>query len=701
MTGRIQDADLKSLAEVSSKSSLPNDSKIYISSFNRDLTLDEVLLQRKIDGSPLKLHAASTPDSKLYFESNIIDTLEGQALVSPPIKNQIQSVVASTIDFQTGLTTGASFNMVIPTGTVGFFRQAGFSLLSSGVIQVLFSNEAATIPALSNPGSLFSKGAIPIGYIQLECTNVLGFYKTAGSATNIIENIVSGNSRIFIFGSGGSGGSGSDSTKEPAQGFSLLIDDSVSVPADDSESILDSTKTNAQFSAFAELFQLSCDKTKTVTTVGTSFALSGAPSWNIVAGDIIYSGNSFRRIASVLTASTGTLDISFAVNLTAASCMVSQAVWTKDLINYAGSATELVRPRDLFPSETISVSHLEYNDSLLIDDNVTDISQQARIVVLSTSEGLQTDVTFPTSDKWAQTYYERPIAPTPIPDLGMPLNASMERLFLCFIPNPDNVSVIDSANLLDYNISIYSDVGPTLANVKDSAFCYTDSSVTPINCDQPTVFGGKTRISLGFSFDTTVHQGKTTGELNILLSGSKLPKFVTGVTTGDWWSPVTGFSNLIELSQDFSASNFSVEIERKTNDTDGFVNGLRLDALYDAVVGSASQVTAGGAQFSSLTTALAAIPAGGNILLLKGSYTENIIIDKQCNIDGQGRGSIINGTLQITTNSDYSSLNKLKFGGNITIDAGATGNVLLGFWLGSGFTMTDNGTDSLVLGVTE
>src|SRR5690606_39309969 len=54
----------------------------------------------------------------------------------------------------------------------------------------------------------------------------------------------------------------------------------------------------------------------TVTTTGTSFTLSGAPTgFSLEAGNVIHSGGKFRRVASVLTSSTGTLDAAFPADL--------------------------------------------------------------------------------------------------------------------------------------------------------------------------------------------------------------------------------------------------------------------------------------------------------------------------------------------------------------------------------------------------
>jgi hypothetical protein len=159
---------------------------------------------------PLRLYASNPSDSKLNIGAYQFQQADGIGRSIPPNNSQIPSVVASTIDFQAQSTTGATFDLTWPASTVGQFRRMGLTLLSSGTITALFSAEAASVGALANAGTVFVKSGIPLGYIDLECTDVAGKFKTAGSATSIIENSVSGTSRIFIFGSGGSGSGAGD-----------------------------------------------------------------------------------------------------------------------------------------------------------------------------------------------------------------------------------------------------------------------------------------------------------------------------------------------------------------------------------------------------------------------------------------------------------------------------------------------------------
>lgn len=161
---------------------------------------------------PVRLYAAATPDAKLYFAPSQTQMGDGGGKSIGPMFSTVPTFVASTIDFQTGATTGATFTLSIPAGTVGFYRRAAFSLQPDGSMIVSFSAEVASIGSLADPGTLFSANSAQVGWVDLECTDIAGKYKTAGSSTNIIENAVGGVARIVrIQAGGGGGGSGGTS----------------------------------------------------------------------------------------------------------------------------------------------------------------------------------------------------------------------------------------------------------------------------------------------------------------------------------------------------------------------------------------------------------------------------------------------------------------------------------------------------------
>jgi hypothetical protein len=90
--------------------------------------------------------------------------------------------------------------------------RAGFTLLSSGAIQILWSSPAASLAVVANPGTLFIKTGLPLGYVDL--ISYGSGFKTSGSTSNIIENSVNDVPCIWRFGSGagGSGGAGDANT---------------------------------------------------------------------------------------------------------------------------------------------------------------------------------------------------------------------------------------------------------------------------------------------------------------------------------------------------------------------------------------------------------------------------------------------------------------------------------------------------------
>lgn len=176
--------------------------------------LDSILgrIDQNFD-SPLSLFASATPDALLNIAANQVELGNGRLKSSAPSEDVINSYVATTINFQTAsvsggsvLTDGAAF--ALPTSTIGQFRRCVFVYRSDdNVIDTHFSAEAASVGALDNPGILFAEiQGTPVGYIDLEATAANAF-KTAGSATAIIENKVGSTSTIYVFGGGASTGS--------------------------------------------------------------------------------------------------------------------------------------------------------------------------------------------------------------------------------------------------------------------------------------------------------------------------------------------------------------------------------------------------------------------------------------------------------------------------------------------------------------
>ena len=147
---------------------------------------------------PLRIYATEpTEDSNLNFTPHQVKRSDGTGRSVASVLGSVPSFVASSIDFQAQTTAGGTFNITFPASTVGQFRRCAFTLTSTGTLEAVFSAEAASVAALANPGTLFVLGD-HVGWIDLEATDVAGKFKTAGSATDIIENEVGGISRVVV-----------------------------------------------------------------------------------------------------------------------------------------------------------------------------------------------------------------------------------------------------------------------------------------------------------------------------------------------------------------------------------------------------------------------------------------------------------------------------------------------------------------------
>lgn len=168
--------------------------------------------------NPVLLRASfPVADALLNIEPSLVEAGDGGGKSVPPIDDVIPSpTAATTINFQTGFVVGQTVTLsgaafALPTGTVGQYRRFALVLRNTGTIDTLFSSEQASVAALPNAGAMLSTlnttvVGLPLGWVDLECDNVTGKYRTAGSTTAVIENIVGASYRVNRFGAGGGGG---------------------------------------------------------------------------------------------------------------------------------------------------------------------------------------------------------------------------------------------------------------------------------------------------------------------------------------------------------------------------------------------------------------------------------------------------------------------------------------------------------------
>jgi hypothetical protein len=658
--------------------------------------LENILMDVDQDfDSPMRIYASATPDSKLYISANKILSSDGGERSVPPIKKLIPDFPASTIDFQTGITTGGTVDITMPATTIGQFRRVGLTLISGATLKAIFSDPAASLAAVQDPGTLFVSGGVQCGWIDLEATASTSF-KTAGSVANVIENSVSGVSTIHrIAAGGGVGTSGSGGAGiTPADGFKSVFTDFFSDFPNSAASKVRDAETNAAFDVARELYVIHCDKSVTVTTVAMNYTLSSAPSFIVAPGDIIYANGTWRKVDTVLTPTTGTIDAAFTVNLTASACMVSQAVWTMDLVNF-GDAGQKTRLRDFFGATNINQLNITYNDSLVANDDVADYVDAARVVVSASNSGLMVSSGLPLSDTFTDIY-TRPVAPNQNSNYILKSNSNKERCFLVFFCNPNNASVTTIANALDYKCSLYEKTILLNGGILNSAYCYTDSSGVAISAT-PSVVGGKTRITLGWQYVLGLNPAGTDGEIEVKVEGKEIPRYYVGVTQA-YYKEID--FQTIELDTNYSTFPVSVHIRRRYGSLDtSNVNGMKLNSFCGAIVGSPTQLSLGLATHTSISSAISGVSDGGRIFILPGTYTENVTVSKRVNIFGAGYDSVLSGTLSLSVGtSDFSSVKDIRISGNVSI----LGSYIHmnGFYINSPSVLNDLGISNAIIGIS-
>lgn len=159
---------------------------------------------------PLRISATyPTPDSKLRIAASQLTLADGRGVAIPPDGSAISPSPTSWVDFQAGTTSGATFSITFPSGTVGKYRRCVFTRMPDGSITATFSAEVVAVGSLADPATLIANGGRAIGWVDLQCTGTTT-YKTAGSTTSVIENSTSISSTVaarivqFPIGSSGS-----------------------------------------------------------------------------------------------------------------------------------------------------------------------------------------------------------------------------------------------------------------------------------------------------------------------------------------------------------------------------------------------------------------------------------------------------------------------------------------------------------------
>jgi hypothetical protein len=286
---------------------------------------------------------------------------------------------------------------------------------------------------------------------------------------------------------------------------------------------------------------MSYDAGKTVTGTGTSMTISATPAYTVVAGDLLIVGSEVRKITVVTTQTSYTIESAFTADPSAAACCISQAVHSKDIYNSAldGSAIS-----DAFGATTFSEIAVDYEDTTTVNDAIFDVNV-APVVAYSASHN---------GTSWT-SLQNRPTLETD--QIGSTvLNASGTALYLRFFAKKTSGS--GSVNVLRYKAYMQKTSASTVGSIQNSAYAFTNGVGTPVNCSL-SVLGGKTTVTLGFTYAVAVSSGKPQGGIEVYLNGQLLPRYIDATLTPDGSYTETS-ANVITLDSDYSAQNLSLEV---------------------------------------------------------------------------------------------------------------------------------------------
>lgn len=129
------------------------------------------------------------------------------------------------------------------------------------------------------------------------------------------------------------------------------------------------------------------------------------------------------------------------------------------------------------------------------------------------------------------------------------------------------------------------------AEETQAAYALLDGTGTPVNCYVSSATG-KTRITLSFNYVYNSFPGSPFGELQVVVDGKEIPRYVLGSTAQAYFKEITG--NVIELDSDYSTSGFDIFVKKINGPTQvpiPFVGPSWYGALGDFVYSPALSLT--------------------------------------------------------------------------------------------------------------
>jgi len=395
----------------------------------------------------------------------------------------------------------------------------------------------------------------------------------------------------FRLGSGGSTGTGSGTGDDlNALTFKASFTELFSELTSDTNASVDysANKTDPTlYSILNQYIRVSYDAAKTVAagTTTTNLNISASASFTVKIGDLAIYNNEVRRITAVASQASFTVDAFSVAPTLAGQVTISQAVYSKDINNYAGTG---IAPSTAF-STNINQILVTYEDTTTSGDVIFDANTTPVIAYSASSDGTN--------------FTSKTVRPTNLSDTLTLTNlpTSSTNLYLRFFANA--TSGTGSVNILKYKTFFHRDITYQDGLLQNQAYGLTNGAGTEINIASISSVSGKTRIQMSWTYPVAVNAGTTNGSLEVFLNGQKVPRFVDSTITPDA-SYLEINQNTIELDQDYSSLSLSIEVSQNLAVIDNSeTNGTFINQIQESI----GEATQSFVKNSSLLTATSTI----------------------------------------------------------------------------------------------
>lgn len=514
--------------------------------------------------APGRLIAQSTPTLVVTIGSGkVVNPNTSKNRVFPLLNNVAIPFTGGTITFPStsGTITASPGNNATITIGVSQFVAVLIQLDTTGLINMTVGTPAASLGAVTIPGG--STSFLSLGYVIVQ-----------SNASSVIQPVT--NAMLYQFeGGGGGGGSGSGGLGDDLASTQFRGD--IADTFQESSALATSTIngsaafTTASFSSSNNIYAISYDASKTGTSTGTAFTLSGTPAYTVAAGDVVVNlvSGEVKKIASISSQTAYTLESAFTANLAGVAVCVSQAVHTKDVYNLAVD-TNGNTLASAFPGLTFSEIAVFYKDNSTVGSNKWAIDTAANVGFTASPDNASWTVNSKRVTNVTDIYQS-----VILPSAG-------SALYLRFFS--EKTSGTGTVNLIMYKAYVQKLASSSSSTgILWSAYGFSNNVTTPVGCTIASP-AGKTVITLTGSntYAVGVNPTQTYGSIDVYVNGQLLPRFLAGSVpaTEGYYTEVSG--TVIQLDRDYSSQQIEIQILSRTQIVDASTtNTTQLSALQD------------------------------------------------------------------------------------------------------------------------